>query len=674
MGNSNDMANESENTYAGHTPTGKLLVESLKSHYRSGEGDLGRDFFLPCLSECSAYRRAAGFFSSSALVTWAQVLPRIVQVDNVKIQLLASPILSGQDKNALRRATSPHEQEALLQEISDQIVLDALEFANTPTNINLQLRLFAWLVATERLEIRFAFAEHVDAPGLFHEKIGLFEFPWGNTVAFTGSANETNHGHSRNYETIDVFRDWIAGDVDRVHVKVGQFADAWDGKSKGLRIRHLSPETLNFIKSLAPDKRPQPSVDDEVDTQSADSNSEKWRHQDEAVAAFLEAKRGILEMATGTGKTRTALRICRELCNRDDLSTIIVTTDGTDLLNQWHKQLLEISSQLGRRFAMVRHYHENHERDRFILEPGQKILLISRAALAPALRSLSPEVGARTILIHDEVHGLGSPGNRRELLGLSDGIRYRLGLSATPEREYDDGGNEFIENHIGPIVFQFEVADAIRRRILSPFEYYPLLYTPDDSDKQRIQRVHARAAARKAEGNPMAREDIWTELARVHKTSRAKLPIFQSFIHDHQDLLARCIVFVETREYGEEVLDIVHRYRHDFHTYYAADEEDTLLRFARGDLECLITCHRLSQGIDIQSLQNVILFSSARARLEIIQRMGRCLRFDPANPDKMANVVDFVRASAPEEKDTADEARRDWLKELASIQPEEQTP
>ena len=82
---------------------------------------------------------------------------------------------------------------------------------------------------------------------------------------------------------------------------------------------------------------------------------------------------------------------------------------------------------------------------------------------------------------------------------------------------------------------------------------------------------------------------------------------------------------METREYGDEVLRIVHQYRHDFHTYYAEEDFSTLKRFANGDIECLLTCHRLSEGIDIRSLETVILFSSARARLETIERMGRCL-------------------------------------------------
>ena len=86
-----------------------------------------------------------------------------------------------------------------------------------------------------------------------------------------------------------------------------------------------------------------------------------------------------------------------------------------------------------------------------------------------------------------------------------------------------------------------------------------------------------------------------------------------------------------------------------------------------GDLECLITCHRLSEGIDIRSLNSVILFSSERARLETIQRIGRCLRTDPDNPDKVANIVDFIRDGGGDGEPNADEERRDWLVELSHV-------
>jgi len=219
---------------------------------------------------------------------------------------------------------------------------------------------------------------------------------------------------------------------------------------------------------------------------------------------------------------------------------------------------------------------------------------------------------------------------------------------------------------------RFELDDAIRREILAPFDYFPHHYELTAEDRQRVRDVYKRQAARAAEGNPMSDEEVWIEIARVYKTSRAKLPIFDEFIGNNLHMLERCIVFVETQEYGDEVLEIIHKYRSDFHTYFSGEESETLKRFARGELECLITCHRVSEGIDIRSLNSVILFSSARARLETIQRMGRCLRTDPDNPGKVANIVDFIRRSDEEGDRNADEEREEWLTGLSAVRAEEQ--
>ena len=649
-----------QNSYT--VEAGKTTLEGFNSHYRSGSSDLARDFFIPCLEHCITYKRAVGYFSSSALVTWAKVLPRITKLDTIKIQLLISPLLSEQDKEAIRAAVIPDEREALLQKTADKIVLDALSFAQSPEDIQLRLRLLTWLIASKRLELRFAFPEHVDDPGIFHEKIGIFEFPWGWTVAFIGSANESTMGHTKNYESIDIYRDWLSEDAARVKVKCEQFSEAWSNQAQGLRIRGLSPEALRYIQERAPDEdfpKPPPRV--------REGSVNRWCHQDEAIDIFLKEERGVLEMATGTGKTRTALQIFEKLVQLHQIESLIVATDGTDLLNQWYEQLLPVSRKLDRPYSIVRHYSIHHESLRYQLDPHQKILLSSRQALAPALRSL--QIAEQTLLIHDEVHALGSTKNREDLCGLSDSIRFRLGLSATPEREYDQEGTDFIETHIGPVIFRFEIADAIRREILAPFSYYPLTYQPSEEDRRKLQGIRRRFEARKDSDNPMSQEELWIALARVHKTSKAKLPIFRTFIDQRPDLLTRCIIFVETKEYGEKVLETVHQYRHDFHTYYGEDDAATLARFARGDLECLITCHRLSEGIDIQNLTTVILFSSARTRLETIQRMGRCLRVDPSNPQKRANIIDFVRAPDPQHPDNPDQQRKTWLQELSEVSP-----
>ena len=118
-----------------------------------------------------------------------------------------------------------------------------------------------------------------------------------------------------------------------------------------------------------------------------------------------------------------------------------------------------------------------------------------------ALRQLNRDQARRTLLVHDEVHGLGSPGNRARLGGLSENVRFRLGLSATPEREYDQEGNVFIESHIGPVLMTFDLKEAIERRILAPFNYFPLSFELTDADRKRIASLFADAQPAKLPGS-----------------------------------------------------------------------------------------------------------------------------------------------------------------------------
>ena len=507
-------------------------------------------------------------------------------------------------------------------------------------------------------------ADGVPVRGLYHEKLGVFydqdPASGGRRVAFSGSANETRGGLVDNFESIDVFWSWD-DPHGRVRRKEEQFARLWAGETAGLDVVDFTSAAADILRPYRAGGAAKPPV-------ARPPEPNKWRHQDDAVAAFLAAERGVLDMATGTGKTRTTIRICAELLDRGEVDTVIVSTYGTDLLDQWHGDLLGLVEGRSPTLTLLRHYDRYRDREFFALDRKNAVFLVSRSALAPALRRLQPDEAARTIVIHDEVHKLGSPSNRRGLAGLSDAVRFRLGLSATPEREYDADGTAFIESHVGPVIFEFGLEDAIRRGILAPFEYHPLPYVPDPSDGLRLQAVHKKKAARKALGTPMTPEEVWTALAHVYKTSMAKIPVFDDFLTGNEELLERCVVFVETRDYGEAVLRVVHRFRHDFHTYYGGQDSDVLDRFARGELECLLTCHRLSEGIDIQSLRTVVLFASSRTKLETIQRIGRCIRADPADPSKVAHVVDFVRP--PDTPPNADDERRRYLEALSLIRPD----
>ena len=625
----------------------KLRDIRYQEDYRSGYDDIVTDFFRPSLARAKEYWRAVGYFSSSALESFGAPLGEFIKHGG-NIKLVTSVELSESDLEAIQNGAP--KQDICAQRLARIIETDFAEGMGDGT-----VRL-ARLLELERLEIQIAVPK--TGTGIYHEKIGLF-IDGKDWVAFTGSSNESRNAFENNRECVDVYPSWSS--QARATRKKAHFENLWRRTDNGVEVYSFPDAARQKLimvcgewearrKQQKEERQPEP---------------DRWRHQTDALKEFLVAERGVLNMATGTGKTRTALKIVRALRERGSIDTVIVSTDGNDLLDQWYVEILGLRKDVGAK--VFQHYKSSREVEDFLLEPTDSILLVSRQPLASALRGLPAGAGERTLLVHDEVHGLGSPANRQRLSGLSDDIRFRLGLSATPEREYDVEGNEFIQEHIGPELMRFELDDAIRREILAPFQYFPLSYELTQEDRQRVQDVYKRQAARAAEGNLMSDEEVWIEIARVYKTSPAKLPIFDDFIRERQELLERCIIFAETQEYGYEALEIVHKYRTDFHTYFSGEESETLKRFARGELECLITCHRVSEGIDIRSLKSVILFSSARARLETIQRMGRCLRTDPDMPEKVANIVDFIRESDEEDGQNADEERAEWLNRLSKV-------
>ncbi|MDY6804951.1 MAG: DEAD/DEAH box helicase family protein [Cyanobacteriota bacterium] len=670
------------------------IIQGLSSHYRSGTYKLGKDFFLPCLNNCSEYRRGVGYFSSTALMAWLEVLPRFA-AESVTIYLLISPELSDGDRQALQTALNESDRQQLREISADRLVREILEESYSP---KASVRLFAWMVANDRLIIKFAFPESGDRPGIFHEKIGIFQFPWGDRVAFTGSANESQRAYSNNYESIDVYRSWIAADEGRVRIKEEQFEEAWSGNAIALKVLPLSPQSAALIRAKAPEEKPaiapkhktvkeKPTIAPKNKTVKEKSTAygeiktqRKWRHQEEAIAKFLEIRRGVLEMATGTGKTRTAIEALSALDASNRIDAIIISTEGTDLLDQWCREIepWAIAKRCGRNIArsqpyrVLRHYARHHELGEFALNSKNAVLVISREQLASLFGRLAPDRKERIIIIHDEVHGLGSTSMRSKLAGQHRAFGYRLGLSATPEREYDRDGTQFIFDEIGEVFFQFGLEEAIERGILCEFDYIALPYQLTDSDRQKLRQVYANYSQRQRQGIPMTKQELWTKLARVYKTAEKKPEVFAEFLQANPKIIESAIIFVEDKAYGERILEILHPYTHRYRTYYAEDDRRYLVEFAKGKIDCLITCHRISQGIDIKNLKNVILFSSARARLETIQRIGRCLRSDPNFPDKRATVVDFVRVGENEEREfDADSDRHTWLSELSEIRRNE---
>lgn len=214
----------------------------------------------------------------------------------------------------------------------------------------------------------------------------------------------------------------------------------------------------------------------------------RWEHQRYAEEKFLEEKHGILEMATGTGKTYTAIRIIKKLLEENKVGRIIVITYGNDLLQQWYQELLLNFQEI----KIFRFFSKYKEYSRFIFNKDNCILVMSREAghIATCLADLEKNEGIdnatqKTLLLFDEIHGLGSPMLRKNLSGKIQKYRYRLGLSATPERDYDETGNDFIREEVGEVIYRFGLKEAIEKGVLCSFSYVPLFYHLTEEEKRR---------------------------------------------------------------------------------------------------------------------------------------------------------------------------------------------
>lgn len=626
------------------------MLPNLPLVLTTSDNDLTSEFYEPCLHWATRYDRGVGYFTSGWLRVNAQGLTSFASRGG-KARWLTSPILDQGDINAFQQVA----EEGVDTDLVTILRSNVEQLRSTLERDTLNA--LAWMIYDGVIEMRFAVPVGQLEGGDFHDKFGVFEDEEGNCLSFNGSQNDSRKG-TINYESIKVFPSWrglgdFAADDKR------RFERLWKGLDPNIRSYTLPEAVASEIFRARTADRP-------YQLPNRGDIPNKWRHQDEAIARFLESSHGILEMATGTGKTKTAIRIAERLRNDAKIDWILVTTFGTDLLDQWYRELIT-----DRNLPVFRQYSSYRDISRFLLSQ-RGVLIVSRMAdsLTEALRFLPRELRKRGLLICDEVHGLGSDSLIKALSGELQAFGYRLGLSATPERVYDEEGNKFIEDEIGGVIYQFGLEQAIERGILCEFDYIRLAYSLTSGDRQKMRNLYAAHNARKAQGHRVDDTDLFQALAMVKKVSPAKLPVFAALLEKQPDLLRRSIIFVGTKAFGLEVQDILINYLPEYHTYFGEDDRENLRRFARGELDCLITSHRISEGIDIRSVDNIILFASDRSRLETTQRIGRSLRVDPNNPAKRATVVDFVAEDTADEVDgepSADEERAAWLTQLSAV-------
>lgn len=665
-----------------------MTYRNLKDIYQNDENNLsiGKELMASCLYECIHYRRGTAYFSSSSLKTYASFLGDIIKND-VKIEILCSPVIQDQKlREILGNNSTKEKMHAEYLRVSEDILLSAAGFSDNPNNIEYRSKILSYLIAKGQLEIKFAIPNgyeeavknETDYESLYHVKNGYFDFPNGDRVVFDGSFNESLSGHLTNRERTNVFRSWHPEDKGRLERTANDINNDWDEKSSDLDIYPLGEEILLKIKKLAPKSKPLPDIENPIAVE--DNVWGLWNHQKKAIDTFIKKKRGILEMATGTGKTTTSLEIVKRLYESNKIDSVIISTFGTTLLGQWVKEVQEWKKQYPKdksnrsigNLYVFKDFDGSSEMPNYLNIIKDSVLIVSRNPRKLNRLLVNRRIDShkqKILIIHDEVHGYGSKELVSSLQGSHENIRYRLGLSATPDREYDEHGTNFITNEIGQVIYQYSIEDAIKDGILCEFKYHTIDFEYTKKDKENIKKIYSKKASSEKKGEPWSKERLYMELSNIRKKAESKPFLLNDFLSNNKDLINSSIFFVADKLQGKKIARIIGEYTEKYTTFYEGAPDKFIELLDKNEIDAVVACERLNEGVDIKSLRNIFLISTPRAKLVTIQRMGRCLRVDPKNKSKISNIVDFILVDNETDSEyvPADQYRKQWIEDLSLI-------
>lgn len=642
---------------------GPLLDLRLRPLYRKGTHDIASDFYIPCMARSSCYDRAVGFFSSTVYVLAWSALKGFIQRGG-KMRVICSPAIAPDDLLALEEGYEAENAEQLHKEV---------EMLLADSRLHKPTRVLATLVALGILEFKVAFvgSQAYEHRRLFHDKVGIFTDEQSNRVVFKGSMNETWSGLSLggNLESVDVYVSWLndGREALRVRDEVDYFERLWSDSFPNVSVLPF-PKVARERLIDAADPSNWPALIDEVCTDLEaleaartivvgleDERRSLRQHQIDALTAWVQrGRRGILEHATGSGKTFTALCAINDALSRGEVPLILVPSHL--LFSQWEDELRETLG-VPNQAALLR-CGDGHagwrEGDRlwaFTRKGASARIVLATIQTAATPEFLTAvEQGDHLFVVADEVHRLGSPRNRA-VLDLASGPR--LGLSATPRRAGDPEGTASILEYFGGIVEPpFTLNSAVHARILTPYTYrpYPLTLSEDeranwDQLSRQARQAYARDEARRERGE--SRDGTWTqrlliERARIVKGAVGKIPLAVSVVREHYAPGQRWLVYCDTQEQLYDVLGALRSAGYDAADYHIAmtgDAAQTLRHFElNGGILVSIRC--LDEGVDIPGATHALILASSRNPREFIQRRGRVLRKAPGKT--LAHIYDAL--------------------------------
>lgn len=643
----------------------------LRKGYRSTKDDILNEFYIPVLSEAMRYDRIAGYFSSASLSVAARGIAGLIR-NNGHMRLITSPELTDSDYNFFKdyyNGDSTCLNQVFLRHLDD---LEELLHQD-------HLSALCWLLEQGKLEIKIAIptsCDEIDVSGLFHIKTGILCDMDGDTLTFSGSINETASAWRKNREEFKVF---LASDTESTEfcrIDEDNFESLWSGMEKDVRVIDLPDSVKKELIIRSPsnieevlDRMGRVSKPMAKKSQTPYERLSLFDNQEEAVSYwFANDHRGIFEMATGTGKTRTATGCLVRCIDNNVLSLVVVSAPQNTILTQWEKLISSLklngyngiicdSSNPNWTSKIIDHLVTiTLNQDSFLVVYTTHRTLASAGICEVVTQYKLPKA---CMLICDEVHGIGA---KKSIDALINAYEYRLGLSATPSRWFDDYGTQVIFNFFSKIVYSFpisraltEINPATNKPYLVHYSYHPIFVSLTIEEIEEYQSITAKIVKQYQMSSALEDKGSYLEMlafkrANVYKKAVGKLEALSDLVSTIE--VTNTIIYT-CDMHLEQVLKILSSYGIRSHPFTENEEthpskeyggisqrEHIIKGFVDGDYHALTAIKCLDEGIDIPSAKQAIIMTSNGNPREYIQRIGRIIR--PDQGKRSAVIYDFI--------------------------------
>lgn len=652
------------------SPSLKEALSPADSLYVLPKDPLFSHVLVPALASSTTLDIMMGYFASSSFAEIAPGLATFLRNTRAPLRIVMSPFLAEADFDALTR------DESHLIDLARRLLVD-----ETPTEHDLArhtLECLAWLIVQRRLALKIA----VMRGALFHPKVWLFQ-DGRSTAALHGSTNLTKSGLALNREQLTLSRDWTGHESSYAIVRLRtEFDDLWAGGDDDCYVLHL-PDAVakGVVEAYKTDRMPDevhlramwnkahglpPPVPEEKGPAVAALSipphlkyeSGDFAHQGEAVRAWEGAgRRGILEMATGSGKTITAMICAAKLQDEAGGLIVVVSAPYRPLIEQWCEEISEFGVDpinlpaAGGPRARARAIAQAGRRIRAGISRSE-VLVVSNDTLRTDdfNRSLS-DMPVEKLLVADECHNLGADSFAANP---PDYFDYRLGLSATPERQYDDAGTHALRDYFGDVCFAFTLEQAIGK-CLTEYDYHvhfvQLTASEMDEWNDLTRQIGTQAWRLKAGEDSAYLDNLLRRRRLVLETASRKIETLAALVDAQNPRDLRHALIYATDKDPEQLQAVNALLSTRRLLFHQLTQEETASRqrtarilssFQEGVIQMLTAKRVLDEGVNIPQIKLAYLLASTTVRRQWVQRRGRLLRTCRAIGKTHADIHDLV--------------------------------